>query len=238
MSNLMLKKSIIFFDVGFTLITPDYQHIAGVIGNIISPLSLYKTEPIALKEINKWMNDCCKNNLERITFRQIIEIYFNHNEVRLTDIIYSLLEKENLKHRFWGVVDADNLLVFKALKEKVIRLAIISNSDGRVSSQLELVGYKDIFEFIIDSTIVGSRKPNKEIFEIALNRAGVRSEQAIYIGDLPAVDLKGALLSGMYAILFDKHSVFQKEVEIYKNTSPNLMLGSIKRINEILSFFN
>jgi len=50
---------------------------------------------------------------------------------------------------------------------------------------------------------VGVEKLDPRIFEMALARAGVRPAEAVYVGDLYAVDVLGARGAGMEAILID-----------------------------------
>jgi FMN phosphatase YigB (HAD superfamily) len=56
-----------------------------------------------------------------------------------------------------------------------IRVAVISNSDGSVEQSLQRAGLADLFEFILDSTVVGAKKPDPAIFTLACERLGIAS---------------------------------------------------------------
>ncbi|MBE6122148.1 MAG: HAD family hydrolase [Erysipelotrichaceae bacterium] len=57
---------------------------------------------------------------------------------------------------------------------------------------------------IICGDMVRSYKPNKEIFEKALEVAGVDAADAVYIGDSPVSDVEGARNAGITPILLDR----------------------------------
>lgn len=84
-----------------------------------------------------------------------------------------------------------------------MRIAIVSNSEGRLPELLERIGIARHFESITDSHHEGVRKPDPEIFRRALERAGSAAERAIYLGDIPGVDVVGAHAAGMRAVLID-----------------------------------
>jgi len=65
---------------------------------------------------------------------------------------------------------------------------------------------------------VGFRKPHPAIFEAALNKAGVLAEEAIFIGDDPVWDVKGALDAGIQALLYDtEESEYASSVPVIRH---------------------
>ncbi|MFW5926047.1 MAG: HAD family hydrolase [Myxococcota bacterium] len=89
------------------------------------------------------------------------------------------------------------------VQRRGVRLAIISNSEGRLPELFEHVGLSGLFEVIVDSAHEGVCKPDPRIFRRALGRLGVAPEQSCYVGDLPEVDVEGARSVGMHAVLVD-----------------------------------
>jgi putative hydrolase of the HAD superfamily len=63
-------------------------------------------------------------------------------------------------------------------------------------------GLLPYFETITDSSSVGKKKPDPEIFNHALKVGGVRSSEAVMIGDSLEADIEGALSVGMHAVHF------------------------------------
>ncbi len=77
------------------------------------------------------------------------------------------------------------------------RVAIVSNADGHVREDLAAAGFGDLFDVVIDSTVVGVSKPDPAIFAYALDALGVEPADAWYVGDSPLFDLGGAEAAGL-----------------------------------------
>ena len=105
----------------------------------------------------------------------------------------------------WRRVPADVPEALSRLRAGGVRIGMVSNSEGRIAELLAQVGLAESFEVIVDSGSEGVSKPDPEIFRRALARMGARAERAIYVGDVPAVDVDGARAAGMGAILIDAH---------------------------------
>jgi HAD superfamily hydrolase (TIGR01509 family) len=83
------------------------------------------------------------------------------------------------------------------------QIAVISNADGKIAELLGRCGIADCFRTITDSGIVGHEKPHPLIFETALASMGAQPAESLYVGDVYAVDYRGATGAGMEAVLFD-----------------------------------
>jgi len=77
------------------------------------------------------------------------------------------------------------------------RMGIVSNFYGNLERVCEDLGIRDLFECIVDSNLEGVTKPEPRIFQAALNRLGVESSQAVFVGDNPYRDMLGAKGVGM-----------------------------------------
>ena len=84
-----------------------------------------------------------------------------------------------------------------------LRLACVSNSDGRAESTLVACGVREGLEFVVDSHLVGIEKPDPRIFAVALERLGVAPERALYVGDIVSVDRDGSRAASMHFTLID-----------------------------------
>ena len=87
---------------------------------------------------------------------------------------------------------------------KKYKLHIITNGfqDAQLI-KLEQSEIRHYFDVIVCSETVGKTKPNREIFEHALNISGASSEESLMIGDDPSTDILGANQVGMNTLLFD-----------------------------------
>ena len=91
------------------------------------------------------------------------------------------------------------------LKNKGIRTGVISNisyASSVVAERINRLLPENAFEFIITSSNYIFRKPNKRIFDLALEKAGLETEEVWYIGDQYECDVKGALNAGLLPIWY------------------------------------
>ncbi len=91
------------------------------------------------------------------------------------------------------------------LKNKGIRTGVISNisyASSVVAERINRLLTENAFEFIITSSNYIFRKPNKRIFDLALEKAGLEPDEVWYIGDQYECDVKGALYAGLLPIWY------------------------------------
>jgi putative hydrolase of the HAD superfamily len=69
------------------------------------------------------------------------------------------------------------------------------------------------FEFLIDSHLVGCSKPDKAIFQLAVDQLGLAPADAAYVGDSYGYDVIGAQRAGLIPILLDRLGAY-KEVDV------------------------
>ncbi len=88
------------------------------------------------------------------------------------------------------------------LSRRGVRMAVISNavySSAVLQAELERRGLLRHFEFVLSSADYGLRKPDPLLFSLALGYLKLRPQQCLYAGNLPNVDVKGALDSSWRA---------------------------------------
>ncbi len=120
------------------------------------------------------------------------------------------LSNEEIDTVFWNAaapgIATDGIKEFLFfLKNKEIRTGVISNisyAPSVVANRINVLLPDNEFEFIITSSNYIFRKPNKRIFELALEKADLKPEEVWYIGDQYECDIKGALLAGMFPVWY------------------------------------
>jgi putative hydrolase of the HAD superfamily len=125
-----------------------------------------------------------------------------------TEEIIDTLAEAHQRFGLWTVAIDGAVETVRALKDAGHRLGVVSNAEGRVERDLYGAGYTGLFETVVDSHVVGVEKPDPEIFRIALRRMGVSPESAVFLGDVPSVDVAGARAAGMTAVLLDRHDLY------------------------------
>lgn len=80
-------------------------------------------------------------------------------------------------------------------------LVLVSNHTALPQlGKIAVLGFDGLFDAVVTSEEAGAEKPAARIFEIALERAGVRAEESVMIGDDPETDISGASAFGMRSI--------------------------------------
>jgi putative hydrolase of the HAD superfamily len=77
------------------------------------------------------------------------------------------------------------------------RLGIVSNFYGNLATVCEEVGLRPYFTTLVDSAVVGFRKPEPAIFHQALAHLGLEPAAAVFVGDSLRRDMAGACNIGM-----------------------------------------
>jgi putative hydrolase of the HAD superfamily len=89
----------------------------------------------------------------------------------------------------------------RTLKDFGVRAIVVSNWDVSLPGVLERLGLMSHLDGVVSSAQVGSRKPQRAIFERALRLAGSQPNEALHVGDNPAEDVAGARAAGIEAML-------------------------------------
>ncbi|MXZ01998.1 HAD-IA family hydrolase [Candidatus Poribacteria bacterium] len=93
--------------------------------------------------------------------------------------------------------------VLNELQANGLPLGIVSNFPKTLHNLCKQVGIADYFDFIIASEEVGVSKPDPRILRMALQKAQVEPNEAVYVGDHP-FDILCAKKVPMPIIWFNK----------------------------------
>ena len=145
---------------------------------------------------NPWFDaECGLQPLNEDFGQRMQKIFNNHN---LTfDLSY---------FRAW-VADAVNEpdlgmeRVVKQLKEKGIKVGLLTNSVPEFWPVIEQTINTKLFDCIVDSSQVGIRKPDERIYKLTARKLGMQTNSCVMIDDLEH-NIKGAEQAGMAGILF------------------------------------
>jgi putative hydrolase of the HAD superfamily len=70
------------------------------------------------------------------------------------------------------------------------------------------LGLESYLNFITTPYDAGADKPDPKIFLVALDKAGIHADEAIYVGDQYKVDILGARSAGIKAIMIDRYNLY------------------------------
>jgi putative hydrolase of the HAD superfamily len=110
---------------------------------------------------------------------------------------------EQPRRNLWRRPIADMVALARELGARGVRVAVLSNSEGRLAELLVEIGIADAFHAIVDSGRVGVDKPDPRIFAYALDAVGAASgAHAVHVGDSWAADVLGAVGVGWRAVWY------------------------------------
>jgi putative hydrolase of the HAD superfamily len=147
-------------------------------------------------------------------------LYTRYQEVLLREakipappeLIGNLLAKWK-QWKFKMVLFDDAMPALLRLKAAGLTLGLISNVDHDIMPVCRELGLADVLQVIVTSLDTGFNKPQPEIFQVALDRTGVKPDESIYIGDQHRIDVAGANSAGMRGILLDRYGYMEKRVK-------------------------
>lgn len=190
----MIKAAI--FDLDGTLLNRDASVSAFIIDQY--------------ERLHQWLHHIPKN----VYISRFIEL--DQRGYVWKDRVYKqLIEEFAIQELTWEELLDDYMVQFKHscipfphvhtmladLKAKGIRLGMITNGYGRFQMDnilaLEIEPY---FEEILVSEWEGLRKPDPEIFKLAIERLQVEPQECLFIGDHPENDVYGAQKAGMKGV--------------------------------------
>lgn len=131
---------------------------------------------------------------ERVTARQLLE-YWHSEFFRHTTIMEG----------------AEELLL--DLRAQGFRLGLITNGSVAVQNRkLDQLQLRAHFETVIVSQAVRLDKPDRRIFELALQRMEATAQQTWYVGDHPVNDVQGASRAGLRTVWLEGFEEWPEEV--------------------------
>jgi len=124
---------------------------------------------------------------------------------KLVPQILAIVQRIGLKFKLFD----DALPVLQKLKERRFTRGVISNVGEDIAVICKRLGLEPYIDFYVSSFEVGCDKPLPGIFLAALEKARVKPEEAIYIGDQYDMDVVGARGVGMNAVLLDRYDSYK-----------------------------
>ncbi|MBN8878568.1 MAG: YjjG family noncanonical pyrimidine nucleotidase [Sphingobacteriales bacterium] len=118
--------------------------------------------------------------------------------------------------------------ILQYLKDKSYQLHLITNGFEKVQhSKLKYSGLDTFFEEVITSEGSNSLKPNKEIFDYALQKTGATINNSIMLGDTLDADIQGAINAGMDQVFVNHLGITEMDIK------PTYVVNSLKELEQI-----
>jgi len=98
----------------------------------------------------------------------------------------------------------DVLSTLARLRDRGVRLGLVSNFEAWLVGLLDHLGIADQLEVTVVSGAEGVEKPDPAIFRLALDRLHLPADAVAYVGDQPFFDVEPATAVGMQGVLLDR----------------------------------
>ncbi len=239
----MIEK-IIFFDVANTLlhlkksVTETYADFASTNDSYINPKLLKQPLKEVWNELSIKYNDVSnlKYGVDEKSSKQWWNLYVNKvfERAGYKGDINTFFDK---LYYYFGSADPwilydDAIETIVGVKKKGYKTGILSNWDHRLKNLIIDLDIDKYFDHIFISSYIGYEKPNRRIFEHALNISGIKPEDAYHIGDSYREDILGALNVGIKPLFIRREKEFG-EVDI-DDSKDIIILDNLKSVLDVL----
>ena len=106
---------------------------------------------------------------------------------------------------------------------------LVSNFYGNIDEVLRDYGIRHLFKGIIESAVVGVRKPNPTLFRLGVDALELRPDEVIVVGDSLNKDIQPSEALGCHVLWLKGKGWTEKEDLL---THPN----TITRISQVLDY--
>lgn len=202
-----------FFDAGETLVHP-HPSFPDLFASVL------RSEGIEVSErqvhdnvhviVDRFAAAAADNDLwtttagrSRAFWHSVYEAFLDQLGIPAANGLHDTLYREFTDLSNYALFD-DVVPILERLRPTGIVLGVISNFEEWLERLLEMLGVAGFFDVRVISGIEGVEKPDPAIFRLALERAGVRPEETVYVGDSPAFDVEPARELGMFPVLIDR----------------------------------
>lgn len=124
----------------------------------------------------------------------------------------------------------ENKLVLEHLKQKGYPMVLVSNFYGNINQVLKDAGIDGYFKDVIESAVVGVRKPNPAIFALGVCALDLPASQVLVVGDTYGKDIVPAHKLGCHTLWIKGLQWEEKKVD---ESIPD---GIIKKLSEMEGF--
>jgi putative hydrolase of the HAD superfamily len=223
----------VLFDMGYTLIKPNFTHPSEVFQRILASLDI----PKSVDDVKKAFLNAEKEwkvhgplsafgRMDResywLKWDAFVLRHLGINEnAELTKTVQSKWD-----HFVAGVLYPEVQTVLSELKAQKLKIGLISNIyEEGIKADLEKAGLgRSVFDVIVGVDAVGHMKPHPDVFRIALEKLKVKPEEGIFVGDDVEADYKGAKNAGLRAVLIDRTGKQYGDAETIKTLKEVLTL--------------
>ena len=219
----------IYFDLFFTLIVPAYEDTNNefdILDLSVNEWEHYAENDMLYQERALGLVKSEKDIIDKI----VATIPFEVSDIQKERV---LLARENRMKTALQNIAEDILEVLRSLKDKNIKLGLISNADVIDCKYWNQSPLSSVFDDVIFSCNVGLLKPDREIYELAMKHFNVLPSESLFVGDGGSNELFGAKSVGMKTVFTEalEVKIGEKRMHILEQADYHM-----KYFKEILNY--
>jgi HAD superfamily hydrolase (TIGR01549 family) len=195
----------VFFDVDFTLIYPGptfqaegYRRACAAMGVEVDPARFDQATAASSFILDEVEEQIYNHDLFVHYTASIIE-HMGGRGPNVVEVARRIYDQWAVNHHFEMYDDAAPVL--EGLQARGLKVGVISNSHRSLDAFREHFSLTGLIHVSVSSAEHGYMKPHRSIFDAALERAQVRPEESLMVGDSLKHDVEGALKAGLRAVL-------------------------------------
>jgi HAD superfamily hydrolase (TIGR01509 family) len=203
----------LFLDAGGVLVHPSWARVSRALADAgveVSAERLGAAEPHAMRALDEATIIGTTDDRKRgwLYFDLLLEQAGVPRSDR-TDRALARLRDYHAEHNLWEHVEPDVVPVLAALRDRGLRLVVVSNANGRLRHLFDRLDLARWFDALLDSHEWGVEKPDPRLFQLALAESGSSPSSTVHVGDLYHVDVAGARRAGLAdALLYDPAGLY------------------------------
>lgn len=121
--------------------------------------------------------------------------------------------------------------VLDYISREGLKMGIITNGESDFQNKkIDILNLRKSMKTIIISEDVGLRKPNAQIFKIALEEVNSKCSETLFVGDNPYIDIKGANDAGLISIWLSHGQTWN-----IKEYQPHYVISQISELSRIIA---
>jgi len=195
----------VFFDVDFTLIYPGptfqaegYRRACAAHGIEVDPAKFDEATAASSFILDEVEEQIYKHDVFIHYTASIIE-KMGGRGANVVEVASEIYDQWSVNHHFEMYDDVAPVL--EALQKRGTIVGVISNSHRSLDAFREHFSLGNVITVSVSGAEHGYMKPHRSIFEAALDRAKVKADEAMMVGDSFKHDIEGALNAGWRAVL-------------------------------------
>jgi putative hydrolase of the HAD superfamily len=200
-----LKFRAVLFDAAETLFTTRgsvgqiYRSVARKYGSTVSIEAIEASFREHFKGAGPLSPEDQKRWWKNIVYRVFNDVGMVENFDHFFDEVY-----ETFRDSQGWVLFPETLEVLQELKNRELKLGVISNFDNRIYTVMESLHIRHFFDVVVLSSETGYSKPDPEIFQAAIDAVGFPVSDILFVGDTLEDDVKAGIRAGLTSILIDR----------------------------------